>query len=86
MLFTDYLLFLWNGMFISVKVMGGFIDFLSENVVWLVPVAVAFISGIFGIIKLRMGRKAAVSQKAKAGDGSNIIQIGGDCHAGKTRG
>lgn len=65
--------------------MDGFVDFLSENAVWLVPVTVAVISGIFGLVKFRMGKRRTVSQKAKTGDRGNIIQIGGDYHADKTR-
>ena len=65
--------------------MDGFVDFLSENAVWLVPVTVAVISGIFGVVKFQMVKRRTVSQKAKTGDRSHIIQIGGDYHADKTR-
>lgn len=72
-------------MFLFEKIMDGFVDFLSENAVWLVPITVAVISGIFGVVKFRMGKRRTVSQKAKTGDRSHIIQIGGDYHADKTR-
>lgn len=72
-------------MFLFEKIMDRFIDFLSGNAVWFVPVTVAVISGIFGLVKFRMGKKGAISQKAKTGDRGNIIQIGGDYHADKTR-
>ena len=72
-------------MFLFEKIMDGFVDFLSENAVWLVPVTVAVISGIFGVVKFRMGKRRTVSQKAKTGDRSRIIQVGGDYHAGNAR-
>ena len=72
-------------MFLFEKIMDGFVDFLSQNAIWFVPVTVAMISGIFGIIKFRMGKRGTVSQKAKTGDRGNIVQIGGDYHADKTR-
>ena len=72
-------------MFLFEKIMDGFVDFLSENAVWLVPVTVAVISGIFGVVKFQMVKRRTVSQKAKTGDRSHIIQIGGDYHADKTR-
>lgn len=49
------------------------IEFVKENAVWITPVLVAIVSGIFYLLK-----KGGNQQNAKKNQNSNIIQVNGN--------
>ncbi len=52
------------------------IQFIKDNAVWVVPIIIAFIGGLFALIKRQT--TSSIRQNVKNVDNSNITQIGRD--------
>jgi len=60
------------------------LQFIKENAVWLVPIIVALIGGIFALLKSR-SKTSALKQKAKNVKNSTINQVGGNQNVNNSR-
>ena len=60
------------------------LPFIKENAVWLVPIAVAVIGGIFTLLKSR-NKTSAIKQNSKNVKNSTINQVGGNQNVNNSR-